>query len=238
MPQNRFYTPNDLSEGNTVFLEEDEFRHLLVMRPRPGDEIELINGRGTLAKCTLSHLEKKRAIIDIVSSDTQKPPSFTCILAQGIPKASRLDTIIEKGTELGMTELWLFPAGKSEKTSINSSRIEKITIAAAKQSGRLYLPKISLKDPLLSWKSLPLPSFFGDPNPENLPFISAWNLSPPQNGILFFIGPESGFTGPEEAHLKSLGSRPVLLHENVLRTDTAPLAALAQIHGALLSSMI
>lgn len=69
-------------------------------------------------------------------------------------------------------------------------------------------------------------SFFGDTQPDALPFISAWKKIEPKNEAIFFIGPESGFTKEEVSLLKTFKAQGVKLHPNILRTDTAAIAAL------------
>lgn len=226
MPQDRFYLNTSFSIGSIVQLADDEMKHLFVMRPKIQTQVDLVNGKGDLAKASITAISKKEITLMIDSLHHEEAEPFKFIIAQGIPKGSRLDTILEKGTELGMTELWLFPAERSEKTSLNPARIEKILVAAMKQCGRLYLPKILTPPPIEKWNELPFTTYFGAFQ-ENAPhLLSAWQKSPPQNGAIFVIGPESGLTKKEEAQLINLKAEGVSLHKNILRTDTAPLAAL------------
>lgn len=224
MPHDRFYRNASFHEGMELTLDKEEAHHLKVMRLKPGETIELINGKGDLAKATLLNHTLR---IDSVVHEPEAP--FQIILAQSIPRFSRLDAILEKGTELGMTALWLFPGEKSEKTVFSThqkERMEKILIAALKQCGRLYLPQLEIFPSIQKWTSLPYPTFFGELNEKAPSFSSLWKKSPPEKGAIFVIGPESGLTEAEEQHLKSLHAQGVTLHKNILRTDTAPLAAL------------
>lgn len=225
MPHDRFYLDADLISGHEVTLDKEEGHHLQVMRPKPGDQVEIINGRGALA---LGSIVNKQAIhIDSVTHVPEN--SFQLIIAQAMPRFSRLDTILEKGTELGMTSLWLFPGEKSEKTTFSDNqkeRMDKILIAAMKQCGSLYLPKLEIHPSIATWKSLPYPIFFGDVGEEAPHFYLSWKKTSPEKGAIFVIGPESGLTEKEESHLKGLHAKGVTLHKNILRTDTAPLAAL------------
>jgi 16S rRNA (uracil1498-N3)-methyltransferase len=231
MPAERYYYPEPLETGKAIPLQDQEFHHLIhVMRAREGDLVEIVNGMGQLAKAVIQSLEKKKAILSLTHVFTQEPSETALILAQGIPRQNRLDFIAEKCTELGMTELWLFPGTKSEKKDFSENQLERvkgITIAAMKQCGRLYLPKIKLMPALKQWKCQDLPlMFFGDVSPDVPPFLFAWNaLSTKPKQALFCIGPESGFTEEETAAMKSLGACGVSLHPNILRTDTAAIAA-------------
>lgn len=235
MPDNRFYTPEKFDK-NDVSLQGEELRHLAVMRVGEGENLELINGKGELAKARVISVGKKEARLEIteVRSEAQ---GFPLIIAQAIPRPSRLDVILEKGTELGMTKIILFPGEQSEKTNFKEEqlvRIEKVLIAAAKQCGRLWLPEVEVAAGLLKWKDLPCTSYFGDFREGAPSLLEAWKKERPEKGALFVVGPEKGLTTAEEKHLEKLGAIGVSLHKNVLRTDTAPLCALSLMSHFLL----
>lgn len=236
MPECRFFIDSPLKEDQEVFLQDEEMRHLIVMRPEIGDTIEIVNGKGDLAEARITQFNKKETILLIKSIHHEPEDSLKLIIAQGMPKLPRLDIILEKGTELGMTELWLFPGDKSDKVGLSknqSDRIKKILIASMKQCGRLHIPKVQIIDPIAKWNALPYPLFYGAFG-ESIPsFTSALKANPPQTGVIFVVGPESGISHQEEKHLKKLKAHGVSLHKNILRTDTAPLAALTLMSQSL-----
>ncbi|MGH7198043.1 MAG: RsmE family RNA methyltransferase [Candidatus Omnitrophota bacterium] len=226
MPADRFFTPVSL-KTSSLSLEGEELHHLAkVMRVRPGETIELVNGRGELATAELISLDKKTAHLKILSHETATPPP-PLILAQAVTRTASLEWIIEKGTELGATEFWLFPGEKSEKKNLALQRLETIQINALKQCGRLFLPHLALKPPLQEW---PPPSgslFFGDLSPHAPPL-----KGPFDSPVIFFIGPEKGFSTSELATLSRFKARGISLHSNILRAETAAIAALAQFYTA------
>lgn len=232
MPHDRFYTSQTFVNDATLTLTDDEAHHLgRVMRIRVGERIELINGSGQLGQALVEQVEKRQVLLHLQEVINTPPPQHQIILAQALPRINRLDTIVEKGTELGITHLWLFPGQRSEKDELSTNQLQRVhalTISALKQCGRLYLPKIELKPPLAKWDFLPCPSFFGDLNEGAPPFLKAWSAAPDKD-ILFVVGPESGLTPEEIKRLKTLGATGVRLHQNILRTDTAPLVALSLI---------
>lgn len=238
MPAERYYIKNELQAGHQVYLETEEFHHLAnVMRAEVDDEIELVNGQGSLAVAKIQRMEKKRALLSIEEAFKEAKQSEELILAQAIPRIHRLDNILEKGTELGMTQLWLFPGELSERKELKEHQVERfkaITIAAMKQCGRLYLPEIVLKPKLSKWENLPWKAFFGDIDPHAKPLSQIWNVESSDSGIMFFVGPEGGFSIDEESILQRLGARGVKLHKNILRTDTAALVCLSLISQKLL----
>ncbi len=236
MPAERFYIDAPLVAHKGVTLRDQEFHHLKhVMRVRPGDEVELVNGAGALAHATVDHIAKNHASLTILTANIEPKPQNDVILAQAIPRSSRLDFILEKGTELGVTQFWLFPSFHSPKKAPTQHQIDRmhtLTIAAMKQCGRLYLPQIALKPPLLEWDPPPGSSFFGDIRPSAPPFLTILQQQDTHFPILFFVGPESGFTEEEVAHFDRLHIHGVKLHSHILRTETAALVALALIEAA------
>lgn len=231
MPAERYFSNAQFSENQNIFLTDQEFHHLVhVMRSKENDEIELVNGQGQLAKAHLSSIEKKRAIATIDKVETAPQQSKHIILAQAIPRINRLEFILEKGTELGMTDVWLFASEKSERKQFTEHQVERlqaITIAAMKQCGRLFLPKITLVPSIEKWdkKDIPSQAFFGDLNPIAPKLGNVLQTGKTQE-LLFCIGPESGFTEKEVEILIHKGLKGVNLHSNILRTDTAALVAL------------
>lgn len=209
MPLDRYFIDDDLQAGSSLTIRDREFHHIVnVARKNVDDQIELINGKGGLAKAYIKKIEKKSIDAFIVSAVVEPKPSFEIILAQSAPKMNRLDTILEKGTELGATKFILFPGTLSEKKSLNIERLKAVIIAATKQCGRLWLPEIELSPKLEKWKSLDHPAYFGDISKNAPKLLDIWPQKPPSKAT-FFIGPESGFTDMEIKILKQLGAQGV-----------------------------
>jgi 16S rRNA (uracil1498-N3)-methyltransferase len=230
MPIERFFLPETFKETQETTVEGQEFHHMAhAMRIKEGQEIELINGLGQLAKGKVTSLQKRSATVEICEILSEEKRGAEFILAQAIPRINRLDYIIEKGTELGMTQLWLFPGERSERKELSiaqQERAQAIAIAAMKQCGRLFLPLITLKPALVKWDApKSAASFFGDLD-SRAPYFANLKIDQKQN-LLFYVGPESGFSEKEENFLREfLKAEGVKLHNNILRTDTAALVAL------------
>jgi 16S rRNA (uracil1498-N3)-methyltransferase len=247
MPHNRYFIDVPLCLGNEVLLVGEEAHHLhRVMRKSEGDEVELINGLHQLGEATLVEIEKKGIrlrLTKVIEKKTFKPALIVC---QAIPRFNRLENLVEKGTELGMTSLWLFPGQLGEKKNLSPTqweRLRSVAIAAIKQSGRLDLPSFVCRPALDQWTSLDLPAYFGDLASDAPPLLSELNKllknerqkpTAEKPSILFFIGPEAGLSESEGDKLRSLQAQGVRLHSNVLRTDTASLAALSIISNFFL----
>lgn len=229
MPAERYYFNGELKQDESILLQDQEFHHLAhVMRSQPGEQVELVNGRGSLAQGEISSFIKKQgASITIRSVQSYQKGSRRLILAQAMPRMNRLDTILEKGTELGMTDIWLFPGNRSERKDLNRQPLERmqgVMVSAMKQCGRLFLPEMRLMGSLAEWDQFPASSFFGDLDPNAPTLNKAWKGVASE--VCFFVGPESGFSPDEIQLLRKRGVVGVKLHDNVLRTDTAALVAL------------
>lgn len=219
MPAERFYIDAELK--GTLTLTGTEQHHLAhVMRVRIDEEVELVNGRGALAHAKLIALTKRDATLAVLSvtHTPVAPPSL--ILAIPLMRPSKLELILEKCTELGADAFWLYPADQSEKETLSENQLERlthITISAMKQCGRLDLPPIQRFSHLRDLFGAPYTYFYGDTRPTAPPLT-------PQKKAVFITGPERGFS-PKELGLLSEHAAGVSLHRNILRAETAPIAA-------------
>lgn len=228
MPANRFYLPEDLKANASVEITGDELHHMTrVMRCSENESVELVNGKGSLAEATIVKIDKRKASLQIHSVEKRKPPTQPLILAQGIPKLSKLEWILEKATEIGATEFWLIVTEHSEVRVISENRLKRlraITISAMKQCGRLDLPTIQIFSSLRNLPKPGMPAYFGDIR-EKAPLLTGGP------GVIF-IGPEQGFTDQEITCLEEkIGAVGVKLLPNVLRTETAALVATTLLHS-------
>lgn len=230
MPAERYYYENCFHLYDSLTITGVEFHHLThVMRVRKGEHVELVNGKGELATTEVKEIAKDRAILRIEHIFQEPERPCRLILAQAMPKPNRLDTILEKGTELGVDCFWLFPGTLSVKKEMYPQQIERarhITIAAMKQSGRLTLPTIIFQPAISRWSAFQTPAYFGDVDPAAIPLhtfcTKTGSVSFP---MIFITGPESGLDPQEMQMLKELGAKGVSLHPNILRTDTASIVA-------------
>jgi 16S rRNA (uracil1498-N3)-methyltransferase len=234
MPIERYFLEEAIQINENKILEGSEFHHLSrVMRTRVGDDVEVINGKGVLAQAVVREIGKDKAVLRIENLKIIQPSESKIVLAQAFPKPNRLDFILEKGTELGVDEFWLFPGKLSQKKDFSVNQLERtrtLTIAAMKQCGRLTLPLVKIMPALGQWPKLDGRAFFGDLAEDAPLFWKAWSSKGIVFPVIFFVGPESGW-GTEEMHeLKSMGVQAVKLHDNILRTDTASLTAISLVH--------
>ncbi len=211
----RFYTPHTLISNSLVELDSEEYHHLKkVLRVRPNEKIELVNGSGELAIALFD------VTIRVLSVHKEPKPEKKIVLIQAIPEKNHLEFILEKGTEIGITEFIFFPAEKSKLKEISEAllfRMKKITISALKQCKRLYLPSISICK-LSDLKNFSLKLYLADPKGDK--FITTTESAG------FIIGPESGFSQKEIDYLKTTCKATLTtLSPNILRAETASIIA-------------
>lgn len=220
----RFFHEGDFQDR--LQLSEDEFHHLVhVMRNKENDIVELVNGRGELAKAKIEKIEKSKATLLILECEKSPKTASSIRIAIPLIRMERLEWAIEKATELGAEAFTLFPAQHSEKKQISPHQLDRlfqITISALKQCKRLYLPPLKLVSSLQEALIQDGTILFGDINPK-APSLSSWIN---HSNIQWISGPEKGFS-PQEIDFLSKHAQGVHLHPNILRAETAPLVALS-----------
>lgn len=230
MPKDRYFIDQDLKKDTSIELFDKEAHHLRSsMRKKEKDVVEVINGRGFLAKCVVEKIESKTVTLRIEDIDFVEEKKQSLTLIQAFIKPPKIDLILEKCTELGCNNFWFFKSSTSEKVDISKNRLirmQHILIAALKQCGALYLPKIKIFETMRDIKNLEGQKYFGDldENPKGLIDIDKKTAE----NISFFIGPEKGFSKEELLYLKEvLKAKGIKLNKNILRAETAAIATVA-----------
>jgi len=226
----RFYH-RQLVKG-AVELDDSESHHLIhVLRLHAGDRIELFDGKGGLAGATVADVGRRTAVVEIVSIERTDPRrTGRVVIATSPVKGNRLDWLVSKCTELGVDEVALVRFERTVRQSHGDAAIKryrKLTISAAKQCGRLFLPRLSgPTDPAGAVEDLKrrypgARMIFGGLGQEAPPVCRQWGTCA---DTIAFVGPEGGMTGSEEAMLCRNGAAPVRINANTLRVETAAVA--------------
>ncbi|GAB3543755.1 16S rRNA (uracil(1498)-N(3))-methyltransferase [Noviherbaspirillum agri] len=234
----RFYCPLPLSVGATLTAPENISHHIHVLRLGAGETITLFNGEGGEYTATLSHPDRKRALVEIKAfSPREVELPYSVTLAQALPEGSKMDWIIEKAVELGAAAIQPIAAQRCV-TRLAPDRAAKkmehwrgIAASAAEQSGRNRLTHLSDPTHLRDW--------VGRQNlhrrillsPRANQSLSDWARHHPPQCVALLIGPEGGFTNEEEDIAIQHGLLPLSMGSRVLRTETAGLAALAALNA-------
>ncbi len=212
-------------------LDPIESNHLArVLRLPVGAAVELFDGQGMLAEGVVEQINRKQVTIRTTDIQQHSPRQHRrIILAVSFAKGQRFEWMVEKCTELGVNHIAAVQFDRTVKLGKASAvqRLEKITLSAAKQSKRLFLPRLTGPAKLQETADLLTADYpdstllYGDPNGELLPVTSQSENS---KDIVVFIGPEGGFTQPELDFLTSIDARSAKINPNVLRVETAAVA--------------
>ncbi|HSX38132.1 MAG TPA: RsmE family RNA methyltransferase [Chlamydiales bacterium] len=223
MGVSRFFLNADFQKGASFFLEGGEHHHLLhVMRHAADDVVEFVNGKGDLARGQIIALDKKKATIRILQTEHEKEATKQLFLATALLRPSKLEWVVEKGTELGASGFVFYRADFSEKIEIMPRHLERFSllmISSLKQSGRLYLPSIEILSSLDSVLHKEALFLFGDTSTK-IKVHSGYK----NHRLIFISGPEKGFS-PREIALLHKKAQGVSLSAYTLRAETAPIAA-------------
>ena len=231
---NRFFVEN-IGPGVAV-IEGEDCKHLAsVLRLKKGDHVMLSDGKGSECQGEIERVEPGRAL---VKTGPWRPcvsePHHKLTLFQCLPKAGKMETIIQKCTELGMYALVptlsarcvVQPGRDFDKKLL---RYRKVAREAAMQSHRGIVPEVL---PLVDLKKADLSIFdtvyVAYEGEKTLTLKTAMDDMPGQR-IALFIGPEGGFEPEEVASLAKKGAQAVSLGPRILRTETAGMAMAAQI---------
>ncbi len=227
----QFFAP-DITE--TLELPESDSRHAVkVLRMREGDELQVIDGRGTAYTCRLADAHPKHASVEIISS-TPMPlpwPQQLAVAVAPTKHMDRMEWLVEKMTEVGVNTIIPILCERSERREIKTERLEKIAVSAMKQSLKATLPTIMPMTPLRELIKI-MPDAqrvvaYCDPSIPRVDFAQTYEAG---RDTLILIGPEGDFSPSEIKMTLDAGFRPVTLGSNRLRTETAALYALSACH--------
>ena len=238
----RLFVTDPLFSGAVVEPSVDQARYLMaVMRLAPGDELLLFNGRDGEWRAKVAGVSKRgcRLSVDAQTRPQAIGPDLDLLIA--LVKRARLETIVEKATELGARRIRLVVTRRTQADHTNVARLQAIAAEAAEQTGRLDAPQVlaPLKfDRLLDeWEADRRLMFcdeagddpaepWGGPAGRAKPALEA--LTGRGGGPwAVLIGPEGGFAPEERGRLRGLGQvTPVTLGPRILRADTAAISAL------------
>lgn len=229
----RFYAP-DIRDS--LSLPESDSGHCVrVLRKREGDSIEVVDGAGTLYRCTITAAHPKHVALAI-DSETPLPkvwkPSITLAVAP-TKHADRMEWLVEKLVEIGIDRFVPLRCERSERKELKRDRIEKIAVSAMKQSLKAVLPQIDdttpLKDFLAEAAAADARRFVGYCD-DNTPRSLLAKACTPGADIIILIGPEGDFSPAEIKACFEAGFEAVTMGDNRLRTETAALVAVDTVH--------
>ena len=232
----RIFCDVRLGPGAQFALAPDAAQHVSrALRLKTGDALTVFDGRGGEYDATIQRIDRDRVDVKVGAwSEAPRESALSLGLVQGLPEADKMDWIIQKATELGVG--WIQPIVcersvvrlSGERAERRAAHWTRVAIAAAEQCGRTLIPEVRPVQTFIHWIAAP-------------GTVARWMLVPgaepmagrpaPVAPLELVVGPEGGFSEREHGLALDRGCEPVSLGPRVLRTETAPLAALAAMHA-------
>ena len=236
---NRFFVHPNQIEGEIIrIVRKEDLHHIKnVLRLRAGDRIEVSDGVSCEYEGIIGQLEPEGLKVEIVSRKSfSREPNVHITLFQGIPKQGKMDYVVQKAVELGVSEVvpvFMARTVVADKGNFGKKivRYEMIAEEAAAQCGRGIIPFIRQAIPFRRILEVLDPDcfvLFLYENEKNTTIKEVLRgLTTPPKHLGLIVGPEGGFDEEEAELLKEKGITCVTLGKTILRTETAGLAALA-----------
>jgi 16S rRNA (uracil1498-N3)-methyltransferase len=233
-----FFLGNNAVEGDTATVTGELYRHMArVLRLKEGSEVKLTDDSGREFCGVIEEVGAKALTVRVtaVESEPEQEQGLRVTLYQGLPKGEKLDLILQKCTELGISELVTFDADRSivklrgDRSAGRLERCEKIVQEAARQSGRRSPPKVSIGGSLdvvlrEAGHTVKLLLWEGEQTTRLRETLDAYQ-SPETVAIV--VGPEGGLSTEEVEQAIACGFTPISLGRRILRTETAGFAMLS-----------
>lgn len=235
---NRFFVKKDDIEGNSALITGEDVKHISkVLRMAPGDKVMLCDGEGYQYLAEINQITKDDVRLEILSSERcAAEPMQRITLYQGLPKGDKMELIVQKCVELGISEIVPVAAERSivrikpGEFGGKRTRYQRVAYEAAKQCGRGIIPEIA---DLTTFKAADMGHHdliiiaYEDEKGNTLKSLLRANMQ--TKDIAIVIGPEGGLESNEVELLTQKGGKAVTLGPRILRTETAGMAALAMI---------
>lgn len=229
----RVHVPGPLTAGGRHTVDGDAANHITrVLRLRLGDPLTLFDGRGGEYAARIEEFRKSTVVVavgDREAADHESPLSLT--LAQGVSRGERMDWVVQKATELGVTRIIPLMTDRtvvkldSDQSDRKLQHWQGIAVAACEQSGRNRLPEVAtpvrLHDFLREVDATTTRVLLSPAGTQRVN-----ELKVPERKIIVLIGPEGGLTEIEQRAAIGAGFIAVKMGPRVLRTETAAVAAL------------
>ena len=238
MSNDFFYVPSEYIIDHNIAIVGDEAKHISrVLRKQPGESIWIADGDGKAYEAAIRLVTADLVECEIIREyhHLHEPDIAVTLAVAQLKNPSRMDWIIEKGTELGVRNFIPLQTTRTIAKSPKEDRWNNIALAAMKQSGRCILPKImppmSFSETLAGSDEFDM-KLIPYERTDHILFIgeAMKHRKPPRN-VLIVIGPEGGFTNEEIVQAEAAGCLQVSLGRRRLRTETAAIIAVGWVIG-------
>lgn len=222
---NLFYASQKI--GDHWLLDEDEIRHLKVLRLNVGNDIHVTDGKGKIYLCRITDVRKNSAELEELNSfEPDAPFKNLQLFLSPVKNPDRMEWMVEKMTEIGIGKIGFMETKNSERHHLKTERLQRKIISAGKQSLKGYFPELL---PMQSLTNIIHQHFDGIKAvahcyaDQNRTYLG--NLSKNNGKMTVLIGPEGDFTRDEVNLCIESGYTSVSLGESRLRTETAAVVA-------------
>jgi len=236
----RVYVEDALSTGARIALRRPAAAHVRrVLRLEAGDSVTLFNGDGSDYPARIAAMHRDAVEIEVTGTAPARAESPLAVtLVQGIARAERMDLVMQKATELGVSAIVPVTTARSVVKLDADSRARKsahwrgIVVAACEQCGRARIPRLMEAVTLESWLAAPADAdtcrLLLAPDAEQSLVVAATGAK----RVELLVGPEGGLADPERIAARDAGYRAGRLGPRILRSETAALAALAVLQSS------
>lgn len=228
----RFYAP-DIQETHTL-PESDSGHCCRVLRMGIGDEVEIVDGNGKSFHCRIINAHPKHTEVKILSESLEGKHWIGKLTLAVAPTKNidRMEWLLEKAVEIGIDRIVFLKCERSERKEIKTDRLTKILVSAMKQSMKSTLPKF---EGMVDFKKFIIEDFgdsqkfigYCSPEYPKLPLVNEYI---PGTDVVLVIGPEGDFSPQEIENAVANGFKCVTFGNTRLRTETAALYSLTNIH--------
>lgn len=234
----QFFVEDEQVTEDGVLITGSDVNHIRnVLRMKPGEKVRISTGTGANYLCSITQVEEMSVTAQIVEEMAGTELPNRIVLFQGLPKADKMELIIQKAVELGAAEI--VPVSMkncvvkldAKKAENKVKRWQQIAESAAKQSKRSLIPAVH---EVLSYREAV--AYAAECDVRLVPYENEQGMAgtkatieaiAPGESIAVFIGPEGGFDESEIAMARDAGMKTISLGNRILRTETAGLAALS-----------
>ncbi len=235
-----FYVEKEAVGETTIRITGGDVNHIKnVLRMKPGDEIIISDGQGREYRCMIAKITEE-VLADIhETKKTESELGVRLLLFQGLPKKDKMELIIQKAVELGVSEIIPVITRRTvvqltdKKEEKRLERWQSIAEAAAKQCGRGVVPRVAIPvkftealKQAASLEEILIPFELAEGMEETRQRIKELHG---KKSVGIFIGPEGGFEQDEITEAVTFGAHPITLGRRILRTETAGLCILSVI---------
>ncbi len=240
---NRYYIcPADWNEANLAIRGEEAKHCVRVMRTQVGQQVEVFDGEGKSAVCTVLKTSKSEVALQLDQLRDDPQPASEMVLYQAVPKSGNMELIVQKAVELGVASIQPLitehTVARADAIAKKQAKWQRIALEACKQCGQNRLPQILPTLGFASWLAehqageLAIIAAISDQSQPLKQVVEAWSG---KGKVAILVGPEGDFSSHEYAAAFAAGFTPISLGEIILRVETATMFCLSVVRNEQLS---